>query len=47
MDRDGHLFNDVDFTKQQIELLEDSFLSVRKPLEEGNKKGLEAYAVNS
>jgi integrase len=47
MDRYGHLFNDVDFTKRQIELLEDSFLSVRKPLEEGNKKGLEAFAVNS
>lgn len=47
MDRYGHLFNDMDFTRQQVELLEDSFLSVRKPLEEGNKKGLEAYAVNS
>jgi hypothetical protein len=47
MDRYGHLFNDMDFTREQVELLEDPFLSVRKPLEEGNKKGLEACAVNS
>jgi len=38
---------DMDSTRQQVELLEDSFLYVRKPLEEGNKKGLEAFAVNS
>jgi hypothetical protein len=37
----------MDSTRQQVELLEDSFLYVRKPLEEGNKKGLEAFAVNS
>jgi integrase len=47
MDRYGHLFNDMDFTRQQVELLEDSFLSVRKPLEEGKKEGLEVCAVNS
>ncbi|HVN96176.1 MAG TPA: tyrosine-type recombinase/integrase [Syntrophorhabdaceae bacterium] len=29
----GHLFNDVNFTKQQVELLESSFESVRNPLE--------------
>lgn len=29
----GHLFNDVNFTKRQIELLEHSFESVRNPLE--------------
>jgi hypothetical protein len=31
----------------QVELLEDSFLSVRKSLEEGKKEGLEVCAVNS
>jgi integrase len=29
----GHLFNDVNFTRQQVELLESSFGSVRNPLE--------------
>jgi integrase len=29
----GHLFNDVNFTRQQVELLEGSFGSVRNPLE--------------
>ena len=29
----GHLFNDVNFTKQQVDLLEGSFASVRNPLE--------------
>jgi integrase len=47
MDIYGHLFNDTDFTKKQVELLEDSFLSVRKPLEQGEEKGLEADAVNA
>jgi integrase len=32
----GHLFNDVNFTKQQVELLESSFESVRNPLENPN-----------
>ncbi|MBM4271512.1 MAG: site-specific integrase [Deltaproteobacteria bacterium] len=41
MDRYGHLFNDVDFTKRQVDLLETSFQSVRNRLEMGNKKGLE------
>ena len=40
MDRYGHLFNDVDFTRRQIELLEASFgVSVRNPLEKAKKKG--------
>ena len=47
MDIYGHLFNDADFTKKQVELLEDSFHSVRNPLEKGKEKGSEAYAVNS
>jgi hypothetical protein len=38
MDRYGHLFNDMDFTKRQIDLLETSFQSVRNRLERGNKK---------
>ena len=29
----GHLFNDADFNRQQVELLEHSFKSVRNPLE--------------
>ncbi len=33
MDIYGHLFDDGDFTRQQVELLEASFASVRKPLE--------------
>lgn len=33
MDIYGHLFDDVNFTRQQVELLELSFGSVRKPLE--------------
>jgi integrase len=40
----GHLFNDVNFNRQQVELLEASFKSVRNPLEKPallNKKGLE------
>lgn len=34
----GHLFNDSNFNKQQVELLEQSFKSVRKPLEKPVKK---------
>ncbi len=37
----GHLFNDANFNRQQAELLETSFESVRKPLEKipfANKK---------
>jgi len=29
----GHLFNDINFNRQQVELLETSFPSVRNPLE--------------
>ncbi len=29
----GHLFDDANFNRQQVELLEDSFNSVRNPLE--------------
>jgi hypothetical protein len=29
----GHLFNDADFNRQQVQLLEHSFKSVRNPLE--------------
>jgi integrase len=29
----GHLFNDANFNRQQVDLLEDSFRSVRNPLE--------------
>ena len=29
----GHLFNDAEFNRQQVELLEHSFKSVRNPLE--------------
>jgi len=47
MDRYGHCLTIWVSLDQQVELLEDSFLSVRKSLEEGNKKGLEAFAVNS
>ena len=44
MDRYGHLFNDVDFTRRQIELLEASLgVSVRNPLEKGKKEGVEAH----
>jgi hypothetical protein len=42
----GHLFNDADFNRQQVELLEHSFKSVRNPLEK--KHFLEtARAVNA
>lgn len=40
----GHLFNDVNFNRQQVELLETSFKSVRNPLEKpaiSNKKELQ------
>lgn len=40
----GHLFNDVNFNRQQVELLESSFKSVRNPLENTlliNKKELQ------
>ena len=40
----GHLFNDANFNRQQVELLEASFNSVRKPLEkpaQETKKDLE------
>lgn len=33
MDIYGHLFNDVNFNRQQVEFLETSFKSVRNPLE--------------
>lgn len=33
----GHLFNDADFNRQQVELLENSFNPVRRPLEEQQK----------
>jgi hypothetical protein len=46
MDIYGHLFNDTSFTRKQVDLLEDSFLSVRKPLEMGNNNGLEERAEN-
>jgi len=39
----GHLFNDINFNRQQVELLETSFPSVRNPLENPafeTKKGL-------
>ncbi len=39
----GHLFNDANFNRQQVELLEGSFKSVRNPLEkppQSNKKDL-------
>jgi hypothetical protein len=39
---DGHLFNDVDFTKRQVDLFETSFQSVRNLLEMGKKEGVEA-----
>lgn len=42
MDRHGHLFNDMDFTRRQVELLESSFESVRNRLEKGKKEGDEA-----
>jgi integrase len=42
MDRYGHLFNDVDFTRRQVDLLETSFQSVRNRLEKGKKEGVEA-----
>lgn len=29
----GHLFNDVNFNRQQVGLLEETFKSVRNPLE--------------
>jgi integrase len=47
MDRYGHLFNDLDFTKRQVDLLEVSFQSVRNRLETDKKRGLEANAVNA
>lgn len=37
LDTYGHLFNDADFNRQQVELLENSFNSVRKPLEAHQK----------
>lgn len=42
MDRYGHLFNDVHFTKRKVDLLETSFQSVRNRLEVGKKEGFEA-----
>ena len=33
LDTYGHLFNDADFNRQPVELLEHSFKSVRNPLE--------------
>ena len=47
MDRYDHLFNDIDFTRRQVELLDTSFKSVRNRLETDKKRGLEVYAVNS
>ena len=47
MDRYGHLFNNTDFTKQQVNLLETAFFPpVRNPLETDKKRGLEFQAVN-
>ncbi len=43
MDRYGHLFNDLDFTKRQVDILETSFQSVRNRLEKGKKEGVEAH----
>ncbi len=42
----GHLFNDVNFTRQQVELLEDSFGSVRNPLE-NPAENKESVAIDS
>jgi integrase len=36
----GHLFNDMDFNRQQVSLLEGALNSVRKSLENGLKSGL-------
>lgn len=48
LDTYGHLFNDEDFTRQQVDMLEKTFLnSVRNPLEkplQNTKKGLTASA---
>ena len=40
MDTYGHLFNDADFNRQQVGLIECSFESVRNRLENDKKKGL-------
>ncbi len=34
----GHLFNDSNFTRQQVEMLDNSFTSVRKPLENPDQR---------
>lgn len=47
MDTYGHLFNDEDFNRQQVDLLEATFHSVRNPLEntlQNAEKGLAASA---
>jgi integrase len=41
----GHLFNDANFNRQQVKLLEASFKSVRNPLE-NTQKSQTAIAVN-
>jgi integrase len=47
MDTYGHLFNNTDFTKQEVNLLETSFQSVRNPLETDKKRGLKVCTANS
>ena len=47
METYGHLFNDEVFDRQQVDLLETTFHSVRNPLEntlQNVKKGLTASA---
>lgn len=46
LDTYGHLFNDTDFNRQQVELLQANFNSVRKPLEDTLfeiEKGVNAF----
>ena len=45
--RYGHIFNDADFSKRQVELLENSFGPVRRGLEPSKEKGSEANVVNA
>jgi len=48
MDRYGHLSNDLDFNRRQVELLETAFRpSVRNPLEKGKEKGDQAIVANA
>ncbi|MBI4377603.1 MAG: site-specific integrase [Nitrospinae bacterium] len=41
----GHLFNDVNFNRRQVELFENSFKSVRNPLE--NRQDKEAHSLQT